>query len=117
MLEKRYGKRMGIDVKIKLNHIKNTKDVSNLKSDEFEVKLINVSETGIAFKSKEELKLNTFYDTKMVLWDKQEFDTVIEVVRMENTGEDETVYGCRFIGIMPNNSLDIKIHELFSENF
>lgn len=115
MQEKRRAKRMDIDVRIKLNLIKNTKDVSRLKKEEFEVDLVNVSEGGIAFRTAEELMLNTFYDTHMVLWDKEEFDTVVEIVRMENTGEEKTLYGCRFIGIQSADQLKITIHELIEE--
>ncbi|MBE5939102.1 MAG: PilZ domain-containing protein [Lachnospiraceae bacterium] len=114
--EKRKSKRMKIDVSIKLNLIKNTKDLSGLNTDEMVVDLVNVSEDGIAFKTSEELKLNTFYDTHMVLWGKEEFDTVIEIVRMENTGEPKTLYGCRFIGIRPSDKLKITIHELVEES-
>ncbi len=116
MSEKRLAKRMEIDVSIKLNLIKNVKDVSKLNKEEFEVDLVNVSEGGIAFRSAEELMLNTFYDTHMVLWDKERFDTVVEIVRMENTGEEKTLYGCRFIGIKPADQFRITIHELTEGN-
>lgn len=43
--------------------------------------------------------------------DKSAFNTVIEVVRMENLGGDEIVYGCRFIGMKPSQQLEIEIYE------
>ncbi|MBE5937475.1 MAG: PilZ domain-containing protein [Lachnospiraceae bacterium] len=115
MEEKRRAKRMDIDVTVKLSQIRNTKNLAGLKTEEFGVELTNVSETGIAFRSSEELKLNTFYDIHMEIWGKKRFDTVIEIVRMENNGDEMTMYGCRFIGLKPADRLDIQIHELLEE--
>lgn len=40
---------------------------------------------------------------------------MIEIVRMENYGDEKTLYGCRFIGIMPSDQLKIQIYEMVSE--
>ncbi len=115
MEEKRRSKRMEIDAKIKLNLLQNDKDLTGLNKESFNVKLVNVSKDGIGFKSGEELKLNTYYDAELILWTKDTFETVVEIVRMENLGEDETLYGCRFIGIDASDQLKIQIYELVSE--
>ena len=70
-----------------------------------------MSTGGIAFKSKEELRLNTYYDLHLVLWTKSSFDTVIEVVRMESLGGDDIIYGCKFVGLKPSQALEIQIYE------
>ena len=58
------------------------------------------------------MRLNTYYDLHHVLWTKSSFDTVIEVVRMENMGGDEILYGCRFIGMKPSQELEIQIYQV-----
>ena len=113
--ERRKSNRMDINVKIKLNSVKSNANTVNLKQEEFEVELVNISRGGLAFRSHEKLALNTYYDTTIVLWTKEKFQTVIEIVRMENYGDEKTLYGCRFIGIMPSDQLKIQIYEMVSE--
>lgn len=115
MEEKRKAKRMEMDAVLKLNQLKTKKDISDLSKDEFSVNVLNVSTGGIAFKSKEELRLNTYYDLHLVLWTKSAFDTVIEIVRMENMGGDEILYGCRFIGMRPSQEMEIQIYEVLQD--
>lgn len=111
MEEKRKSKRMELNAIIKLNELRTRKDTSGLSKEEFFVNILNVSTGGIAFKSKEELKLNTYYDIHLVLWTKASFNSVIEIVRMENMGGDEILYGCRFIGLKPSQELEIQIYQ------
>lgn len=112
MEEKRKSKRLEMDAVLKLNLLKTKKDTTGLPKEEFEVNVLNVSTGGIAFKSKEELRLNTYYDLHLVLWTKSAFDSVIEVVRMENLGGEEILYGCRFIGMKPSQELEIQIYQV-----
>ena len=52
----------------------------------------------------------------IILWTKETFQSVIEIVRMENLDNDEeTVYGCRFIGIRPADQLKIQIYEILND--
>lgn len=114
--EKRWTKRIGIDAKIKLKSIKNRKTVYELNKEEFDVDVINISKGGMAFKTKETLALNSFYDSKVVLWTKETFDAVIEIVRMENNGEDDYItYGCKFIGLNPADQFKIDVYQIVSE--
>lgn len=117
MQERRRANRMNIDVTIQLNAVKNGEfDTTRLKKEAFMVDVVNISKGGLAFKSEEKLELNTYYDTTMVLWTKETFKTVIEIVRMENYGDGPTLYGCRFVGIMPSDELKIQIYEMINEN-
>lgn len=115
MEEKRKSKRLELNAVLKLNQLKTKKDISGLSKDEFSVNILNVSTGGVAFKSKEELRLNTYYDLHLVLWTKSSFDTVIEIVRMENMGGDEILYGCRFIGMKPSQEMEIQIYEVLQD--
>lgn len=113
--ERRRANRMDINACIKLSSVRNKGNLDGLKNDAFEVEVVNLSKDGLAFKSSEKLELNTYYDTTVLLWTKEKFQTVIEIVRMENYGEEQTLYGCRFIGIMPSDQLKIQIYEMVSE--
>lgn len=113
--ERRKANRMDINASIKLSSVRNKGNLKNLNCNEFEVEVVNLSKDGLAFKSPEKLELNTYYDTTVLLWTKEKFQTVIEIVRMENYGEEQTLYGCRFIGIMPSDQLKIQIYEMVNE--
>lgn len=113
--ERRKANRMEINVTIQLNSVKNKGNLDDLKKEAFVVDVVNISKDGLAFRSSEKLELNTFYDTTVLLWTKEKFQTVVEIVRMENYGEEETLYGCRFIGIMPSDQLKIQIYEMVND--
>lgn len=113
--ERRKSNRLDINATIQLNSVRNKKNVDSLNKDAFEVEVVNISKDGLAFKTVEKLELNTYYDTNITLWTKEKFQTVIEVIRMENYGEAQTLYGCRFIGIMPSDQLKIQIYEMVSD--
>lgn len=113
--ERRRANRMDIDVTIQLNSVRNMGNAQGLKQEAFNVEVVNISKDGLAFECSERLELNTYYDTTIVLWTKEKFQTVIEIVRMENYGNEKTLYGCRFIGIMPSDQLKIQIYEMVSE--
>lgn len=116
MQEKRRTKRLDIDVTIKLNQVKNMKIEEGMNTDDIDVKLVNISREGLAFKTFEELKLNSYYDVNIVLWTKETFRSVIEIVRTERYEDDEAIlYGCRFIGIRPADQLKIQIYEILNE--
>lgn len=114
--ERRKSKRMVINVRIKLQKVKDNVNSVGLKQEEFEVNVINISKDGMAFRTKENLTLNSLYDTKVVLWTKESFDAVIEIVRMENLGEEETLYGCRFVGISPADQFKIDVYQIVSQD-
>ena len=114
--EKRKSKRIKINATIKLQKINNNLANMGFKEDEFEVNVINISKDGIAFKSKEFLALNSFYDTKIHLWRDEPFNAIIEIIRMENQGEEETIYGCRFIGISRAEQFRIDVYRIVAED-
>ncbi len=105
---------MDIDVRIKLSTVDNNS--ANVISDrEIDVDVVNLSKDGLAFVSDEKFELNTYYDTEVLLWTKEKIQTVLEVVRTETHEDGRTLFGCRFIGIMPVDQLKIQIYEMVSE--
>ncbi len=116
--EKRKAKRIEINACIRLQSVNNPKfAVITPKTEEFEVDVINISKGGMAFKSDEFLPLNSFYEAKVVLWTKETFDAIIEIIRMESVDDDDrTMYGCRFVGISAADQFKIEVYQIVSES-
>lgn len=112
MEEKRRSTRLKLDATLKLNQVRTTKDTAGLRKEAFMVEVLNISTGGIAFKCEDDLKIDTYYDIHVVLWTKTSFDSVINIVRMEKLDGKEILYGCKFIGLMPSQELEIQIYEV-----
>ena len=110
-IEKRRSRRTDIDVTISLRQL-DDKYVTGYSGDTVTVNVINISKDGIAFKSDYEFRLNTYYDTDIRLSNGESFEAVIEVIRMENLGEIETTYGCRFVGINSEDQFKIEVYQI-----
>lgn len=106
MEEKRRSKRMDIDVRINLKSI----DVDEEDGKIYEVDVINISRGGIAFKCKEELEIDGFYDTQITIWTKEKINTVIQVLRRNKDGS----YGGKFVGMSAADQFKIEVYELFT---
>lgn len=116
MSERRRAKRIDIDVSIKLNELKSDIQQGTLDTAKMvDVEVVNISKDGLAFRSDEKLERNTFYDANVVLWTKETFDAVLEIVRIEEFDNEPTLYGCRFIGILPSDQLKIQIYDMLQE--
>ncbi len=116
MPERRKSKRMDIDVSIKVNEFKSGVLAGNMTKNQMDVEVVNISKDGLAFRSEEKLELNSFFDANIILWTKESFQVVLEIVRMENLGDGPTLYGCRFVGILPADQLKIQIYDMVHEN-
>ena len=106
MEEKRRSKRMDIDVQINLKSI----DADEEDAKTYEVDVINISRGGIAFKCKEELEIDGFYDTQITIWTKEKINTVIQVLRRN---KDDS-YGGKFVGMSASDQFKIEVYELFT---
>ncbi len=114
--EKRWAKRLVMDARIKLNSIRSGIVMHEVKKDAFDVDVVNISKGGMAFTTDEILPLNSYYDVHVVLWSKDSFDAVIEVIRMERESEDDKIlYGCKFIGLCPSDQFKIDVYQIVSE--
>ena len=80
------------------------------------VQAINISSGGIAFKTKETLTVGSFYDTVINLPSGECIKSVIEIVRVAGVEDDETIYGCRFVGINTEDQFRIDVYQIVQEN-
>ncbi|MBR5337078.1 MAG: PilZ domain-containing protein [Lachnospiraceae bacterium] len=110
--ERRKFKRLDLDVEIQLQCISEG-DVTTEKY--LRVEVFNASEGGLAFRTPYELKVGSCYDTKLVIWTKEEIRAIIKIVRVtEKDGRFE--YGCTFVGLAYYDAMKIKIYQLLREN-
>ncbi len=104
MTEKRRAKRMELNVSIKLGTLS-----GDGEKKYYDVDLINLSKSGIAFKSEQTLEVGKCYDTRITIWTKEVIETVVRIVRC-NGNE----YGGEFIGLASADEMKINIYELFN---
>lgn len=114
-IEKRKSRRTDVNVYISLRQL-DDKYVSGYASDTVDVNVINISKDGMAFKSDYKFKPNTYYDTVVILVNKERIATVIEIIRMSNSGDIETTYGCRFVGISKEDQFKIEVYQIVDES-
>ena len=112
-IEKRKSRRTDVNVYISLRQL-DDKYVSGYAGDTVDVNVINISKDGMAFKSDYKFKPN--YDTIVILANKERFATVIEIIRMSNSGDIETTYGCRFVGISKEDQFKIEVYQIVDES-
>ena len=114
-IEKRKSRRTDISVMISIRQL-GDKFVSGYSPDTVEVHVIDISQDGIAFESDHNFKKNSYYDTVITLANKESISTVIEIVRDKNIGDKDTVYGCRFIGISPEDKFKISVYQIVDDS-
>ena len=110
-IEKRKSRRTDISVMISIRQLGD-----KFVSDTVEVHVIDISQDGIAFESDHNFKKNSYYDTVITLANKESISTVIEIVRDKNNGDKDTVYGCRFIGISPEDKFKISVYQIVDDS-
>lgn len=114
-IEKRKSRRTDISVEISIRQLGDN-FVSGFSPDTVEVHVIDISQDGLAFKSDHEFKKNSYYDTVITLDNKETIATVIEIVRVQNDEDIYTTYGCRFIGISPEDRFKISVYQIVDDS-
>lgn len=111
MVEQRKSKRLDLKVQLELERL-DQDDVTTVKYVEVDVQ--NLSRSGIGFTSKQELEVDSFYNTKLIIWTREVIDVVIRIVRRKD-GEGEFFYGAEFIGMTETDTLKIDIYQIVNE--
>lgn len=110
MNEKRSAKRLDLDVVIELSRIDDDNDVTTVKMARVDV--VDLSRNGIGFTTKQELKIGSFYNTKLQIWTKDIIEAIIKVVRCRE--EDGLYhYGATFVGMIDKDALKIDVYQMF----
>ena len=112
MEERRKHKRLDLEVMVELERL-DEESVTTLKYVHVEV--TDISRSGLVFKSKADLEIGSYYDTRIQIWTKEVVDAVIEIVRRDALPEGGYKYGCRFIGMTDTDALKIDIYQIFND--
>lgn len=112
MEEKRKHKRLDLDVSIQLEKLEEG-NFTNVKY--IRVNVTDISRSGIGFISEQDLKVGTYYDTRIEIWTKEVIDSVLEIVRQDPIGDGKYKYGCTFVGMTDTNALKIDIYQIFND--
>ena len=110
--ERRKSKRINIDVTIQLKSVNQNSSADQPTA--VDVNVVDISTTGMAFKSDYQFKLGTYYDANITLENKESIQTIIEVIRAECI-DDSIQYGC-FVGIKPEQQFKISVYQIVAEN-
>lgn len=113
MEEKRKDRRLELDVTLELSRIDGDDGVTTIKL--VHVNVVDLSRSGIGFKTKQELKLGSFYDTKLQIWTKDIIEAIVKIVRCDKVG-DEYHYGAAFVGMIDKDALKIDVYRMFYES-
>ena len=107
MEERRKHKRLDLEVRVELERL-DEEGVTTLKYVHVEV--TDISRSGLGFKSKADLEIGSYYDTRIQIWTKE-----VEIVRRDALPEGGYKYGCRFIGMTDTDALKIDIYQIFND--
>lgn len=111
--ERRKSKRINIDVTIQVKSVNQNNSADQPTA--VDVNVVDISTTGMAFKSDYQFKLDTYYDANITLENKESIQTIIEVIRAECI-DDSIQYGCCFVGITLEQQFKISVYQIVAEN-
>ena len=107
MQEKRKSKRFVLEATIAMERVDGTRNRL------VPINIIDVSGSGIGFSCKELLEMNSIYKVQLKIWTGDVVDALVNIVRFDNSRDDENIYGANFIGMPGNDTSKFNIHELF----
>lgn len=97
MEEKRKAKRMPVTLSLEISSLykQDNIQVSDLHAP---IEVINISKTGIAFRTQSVLPIGYYFTANINLGTEDTLRCVVEIVR-SHLDEDATIYGCEFVGM------------------
>ena len=110
MEEKRGSRRMDLSARLL---IKNMNDASD-KPEEVEIKVLDVSKTGVGFVCSAPLAIGAVYETLLKIWNEDEIHAFLKVVRIEQTKDEKYICGTIFIGLPEMNAARIEVYDLLT---
>ncbi|MBQ2705434.1 MAG: PilZ domain-containing protein [Agathobacter sp.] len=114
MEEKRKDRRLDLDVTLELSRIDDADGITTIKL--VHVDVLDLSRGGIGFKTKQELNVGSFYDTKLQIWTKDIIEAIVKIVRRNKDEDGYYHYGATFVGMIDKDALKIDVYRMFYEN-
>ena len=110
MQEKRNSRRMSLSAKLLIKNLNDTTD----KPEEVEIKVLDVSKTGVGFVCSAPLAIGAVYETLLKIWNEDEIHAFLKVVRIEQTKDEKYICGTIFIGLPEMNAARIEVYDLLT---
>jgi len=109
MDERRKAHRLPIDIRLTIESLykQGNEKIENLQD---EIQVVDISKGGLAFEINDELPLNYYFNSKIIIDEEKSFFSVLKIIRkikMENGYH----YGCEFVGLANVLSDSIDIYE------
>lgn len=114
MEEKRKSRRLDLDVTVELERIDNGEGVTTLRL--VHVDIVDLSRSGVGFRTKQQLAVGSFYNTKLQIWTKDIIEVVMKVVRCNEEEDGYYHYGAIFVGMIDKDALKIDVYRMLYES-
>lgn len=97
MEERRKAKRLPVTLTLEICNLykQDYVQVSDLHAP---IEVVNVSQTGIGFRTKSVLPIGYYFNASINLGTEDTLHSVVEIIRSKEDG-DEIIYGCEFVGM------------------
>lgn len=98
MKERRRAKRMPVELSLDINNLykQDNVQVSNLNAP---IEVVNISKTGIGFQSESVLPVGYYFNANINLGNEDTLHCVIKIIRSQPAANNQTMYGCEFVGM------------------
>lgn len=98
MIERRRARRLPITLSLEILNLYKQDNVlvSNLHAP---IEVINISKTGIGFRTESVLPIGYYFNASMKLGTEDTLHCVVKIVRSQPDQDNQTIYGCEFVGM------------------
>lgn len=103
--ERRGSRRMGLESPLVI------KRIDDGREDYIEIDTHDISKSGCGFISKEDLELNTIYESHIRIWTKEIIHVLLKIVRKVEQ-EDGFLYGAIFLGLSDIDAFRIEVYDM-----
>ena len=115
-IEQRKAKRVDVNAIISINRLNNGEFFHREDEEKFNVSIIDISETGLAFATDRPIEINSYYNTDLDFDGCERIKAVVQIVRKDVQESGRSVYGGRFIGISMEDQFRLSVFRIVSEN-
>lgn len=105
MEERRKNKRMELDSKLLIKRLD-----QGGEAQEVDIKITNVSKTGVGFTCTELLDIGAVYESFLTIWTKEVLHAFLEIVRIVRMEDNVYDYGAIFIGMTETDASRIETY-------
>ncbi|TAH68870.1 MAG: PilZ domain-containing protein [Anaerolineaceae bacterium] len=98
MEEKRKSKRMPIKLSLEISDLYK-QDYVHVININAPIEVLNISMSGIGFRSESTLPIGYYFNASINLGDKETLHSVVKIIRSQPINDKLTMYGCEFVGM------------------